>query len=159
LSVPLSPDPPLRLLAKFQELNPNTAPAVVFQAPGRDMWIAARANDREIYSIRSLEYNRAAPATFSLHSAKMRNTVMQRPLPRWVRYPAGVILRLSAAGFDVPCLHAVICGDEPRGPRYEYGLGILFAALCHELNNCHYDSQTLTEVVDTVQREYLNDLM
>jgi hypothetical protein len=53
----------------------------------------------------------------------------------------------------------VICGDEPRGPRYEYGLGILFAALCHELNNCHYDSQTLTEVVDTVQREYLNDLM
>ena len=81
--------------------------------------------------------------------------MLQRPLPRWVRYPAGVIVMLSATGFDIPGLDAVVCADEARGPRYEYGLGILFAALCHEMNNCRYDLQTLIEVVDTVQREYL----
>lgn len=155
MSVPLSPDPPLRLLAKYHELYPNSPPTVVFQAPGREMWIAARANDREQHALRSLEYNDAAPTTFSLQSAKMRRTMLQRPLPRWVRYPAGVIVILSAMGFDVPGLNAIVCGNEARGPRYEYGLGILFAALCHEMNNCHYHTATLIEVVDTVQREYL----
>ena len=132
---------------------------VVFQAPERDVWIAARTNDRETYALRSLDYNNGAPTIFSLQSAKMRRTVRQRPLPHWVRYPAGVIVTLSAAGFDIPGFDAVICGDEPRGPRYEYGLGILFTALCHEMNNCPYDLPALKEAVDTVQRAYVKEML
>ncbi|CAG1769238.1 hypothetical protein BAC2_00164 [uncultured bacterium] len=159
MSISFSPDPPLRLVVKFQELYPNTPPPMVFQAPGRELWIAARANDREAYVLRSLDYNGAAPTTFSLQSAKSRRTVLQRPLPRWARYPAGVIVQMSTSGLDLPGLDAVICGNEARGPRYEYGLGMLFAALCYEMNDQRYLADALTEVVDRVQREYMEGVV
>ncbi|HLU09775.1 MAG TPA: hypothetical protein VK003_08915 [Oceanobacillus sp.] len=155
MTTPFHADPPLRLLVKFQELYPDTTPDLVFQAPEREMWIAARYNSREQYSCLALDLNQSVMTTFNLQSAKQRKTVTQRPLPRWARYPAGVIMTMSSMGMDVQGLNAVICGDEPQGPRYEYSLGILFAALCHELNDKPYYPEALTEIVDMVHREYV----
>jgi galactokinase len=128
---------------------------LIFQAPERDMWIAAQYNSREQYACLALDLNESALTTFNLQSAKTRRTVTKRPLPRWARYPAGVIMTLSGMGLDVRGMNAVICGDEPPGPRYEYSLGILFAALCHELNDQPYLTTFLTEIVDAVHRDYV----
>lgn len=155
MTVPIHSDPPLRLLVKFQTLYPDTTPDLIFQAPGREMWAAALYNDREHFSCLALELNDSALATFSLQSAKSRRTVTQRPLPRWARYPAGVLMITCELGFDVQGVNVVVCADEPPGPRYEYSLGILFAALCYELNDQPYEIDTLTEIVDRVHREYV----
>lgn len=156
MSAPFHSDPPLRLLVKFQELYPDTTPDLIFQAPEREMWIAARYNSRDQYACLALDLNQTALTTFNLQSAKIRRTVTQRPLPRWARYPAGVIMAMSDIGLDMRGLNAVICGDEPAGPRYEYSLGLLFAALCHELNDQPYHTDALTEIVDLVHREYVD---
>lgn len=155
MAIPFYSDPPLRLLVKFEALYSNDPPDVLFKAPERDLWLAARYHDRETYACLSLEYNANTPTTFNLQSAKQRQTVLHRPLPRWARYPAGVLILLRDADFEIPPFNAVICGDEPAGPRYEYALGILFAALCCELNQEPYQAAVLTEIVDQVHREYV----
>jgi hypothetical protein len=119
------------------------------------MWLAACYNNRDLYGCLALELNVSAMATFNLQSAKIRRTVTQRPLPRWARYPAGVIMTMCEIGLDMRGLTGVVCANEPPGPRYEYSLGILFAALCHELNEQPYETDVLTEIVDRVHREYV----
>ena len=156
MSVPFYPDPPLRLMVKHEALYPEASPDLLFKAPERDLWLAAHYNDRDTYACLALEYNDSTMTTFSLQSAKKRQTVLRRPLPRWSRYPAGVIVMLSQIGFEIPPMTAIICGDEPPGPRYEYALGILFAGLCCELNDEPYEVATLTEIVDRVHREYVD---
>lgn len=156
MSVPFYPDPPLRLLVKYQELYPDAPPSLIFKTPDRDLWLAARYHSQPEYACLALDYNAVTPVTFSLQSAKQRRTVLKRPLPHWARYPAGIILALSSAGFEIPPFYAVICGDEPPGPRYEYALGMLFAGLCCELNDEPYRTSTLVEIVDRVHREYVD---
>lgn len=146
-------DPPVRLLALYQQVYPDTKPDIVFQAPGREMWALANITERGEYAITSSEM--AARAVFSRQSAKVRRTVLQRPLPRWARYAAGMVLLLDDAGLAVPGLEAVVCADEPPGPRYDYALGILVAALWHDLYRRAVSPDMLREITDTVRREYV----
>ncbi|MDZ4766846.1 MAG: hypothetical protein SGI73_20090 [Chloroflexota bacterium] len=144
-------NPPVRLLATFADAFPNTTPTLVLPAPGRDLWVAAGLNGSQRYAVRALELD--AAAVFSRQSAKRGETVLRRPLPRWARYVSGVVLTLE--DIDVPGLDALICGDEPLGPRYEYALGVLFAALWHHIAEAEVSASHLIEIVDRVQREYL----
>jgi hypothetical protein len=151
LNYPYSTDPPLRLLVKFGQLYPDQPPHAIFQAPGFDLWIAAVFPKQERFTLHALEVNENAAITFTLQSARQMRTITQRPLARWARYPAGVIALLD--WFNISGMYAVICGDETVGVRYEYGAGILIAALWHELREQPYTLGDLSAIVDNVQRE------
>lgn len=126
------------------------------RAPGRDMWIAAARASAEEFTLVMAD-SEGAKATFNLQSAKVKRTVMQRPLPRWARYPAGVTLILAQEGLDVIGLKMVVIGDEPPGPRYDYGLGIVFAALWQELHGMSYTVDDLIAIVDRARRDYVEE--
>ena len=93
--MPLLSDPPIRLLAKFQELFPSTSPQLILKAPGREMWAAANFNGKSEIAVWSAEI--AAHTTFTYQSAKQKQTVQRRPLPHWARYLSGVSVYI-----DVP---------------------------------------------------------
>jgi galactokinase len=156
VTTPYTGNPPLRLLVKYQERFASGTPEVLFHLAERDLWIAGRFNDRAQFSCLSLEINPALAPAFTVQSARQRKTVLGRPLPRWSRYPAGVIIVMSALGYDARGFDGIVCADEPPGPRYEYGLGLLYTALVHELNHLSYNHAILTEIVDHVQREYVD---
>lgn len=145
-------NPPLRLLAAFAQHFPDREPSVILQAPGRDLWVAAVILGTQQYRIEALDLR--ARTVFSRQSAIRRETILRRPLPRWSRYASGVILALDDL-IDMPGMVALICGDEAPGPRYEYGLGVLFAALWHEIAGEFARERDLIELVDRVQREYV----
>jgi galactokinase len=149
-------DPPLRLLAAFQHAYPDQPMEWVMRAPGREMWIAAARADAEEFTLVMADTD-AAKVTFNLQSAKGKKTVLQRPLPRWARYPAGVTLILAQEGLDVIGLKMVVIGDEPPGPRYDYGLGITFAALWQELHGLPYTIDDLIVIVDRARRDYIEE--
>jgi hypothetical protein len=144
-------NPPVRLLASFADVFPNDSAVLVLQAPGRDLWVAAGINGSQRYAVHALELE--SRTTFTRQSAKQCHTVLRRPLPRWARYAAGVALLLPH--IDVPGVTALICGDEPPGPRYDYAVGMVFAALWHSIAEEDYDAAMLIELVDRVQREYV----
>jgi hypothetical protein len=145
-------NPPLRLLAAFAQRFPDREPSVVLQVPGRDLWTAAVVLGTQHYRIEALDLR--AKTVFSRQSAKRRETTLRRPLPRWSRYAAGVMLALDDT-IDVPGIAALVCGDEAPGPRYDYGMGILFAALWHEIAGEPARERDLIALVDRVQREYV----
>jgi hypothetical protein len=144
-------DPPLRLLAKFEQLFPSTPPHLVVQAPGREMWAAARFNDTGHCTVCTADGD--GRVSFSYQSAKRRQTIHHRPLPRWARYIAGVSVIVDVA--EMPGIDVVVCGDEPAGPRYEFALGILFAALWYEINRVSYKPDDLLEATERTRREYV----
>jgi galactokinase len=148
-----SSNPPLRLLAAFQDACPGQPPEWIVRAPGREMWLAAiRVTLRQFTLIApDLE----ARTTFDLRSARGRRTVDQRPLPRWAVYAAGVTLALVDQGLDITGLKLVAVGEEPPGPRYDYGLGMALAALWHDIYGLEYTIDRLIEVVDRARREYV----
>jgi galactokinase len=149
-------DPPLRLLAAFQDAFPDQVMNWVFRAPGREMWLAAARADHEEFTIVAPDME-AVKTVFSLQSAKVKRTVFQRPLPPWARYPAGVTLLLAQNGLDLIGLNMVVIGDEPPGPRYYYALGMTFAALWHDLLELPYTMDDLIVLVDRTRREYLGE--
>lgn len=149
----LAGDPPVRLLVAFQQAYPELSPVWLVRAPGRDVWIAAAPAAVEQFTVIAPDHE--ARATFSLRSARMRRTVTQRPLARWARYPAGVLLALSRSGLDLSGLNCVVLSEEPPGPGYEFGLGMAFAALGYEIHAQPYTSDQLIEVVDRARREYV----
>jgi len=151
-----STDPPLRLLAAFQQAYPHQAMEWVIHAPGREMWLAASRAINEEFAIVAPDME-AVKAVFSLQSAKVKRTISQRPLPPWARYPAGVTLLLARDGLDVFGLNMVVMGDEPPGPRYNYALGITFASLWHDLLQREYTIDDLIALVDRTRRDYLGD--
>lgn len=154
-------NPPLRLIAAFDRLFPAQTPTWVVQTPGHDAWIAAAPADDTAFTYTLGCTGHDAPAStvgravLTWQSAYHKRTVYQRPLPYWARYPAGVIVDLCAAGMDTPNLHAVLLGEETSRPRYEYGLGMVVAALWHEMHGQPYSQDILREVVDRVRREYI----
>ena len=148
-------NPPLRLLAAFQERYPSLTPSYVIQAPGREMWVAASIEQAEAFSIHVLDTG--AHTTFNRRTAKVFRTLLKRPLPRWARYPAGVILALSDAGLDVDGVSAVIVGEESRGPRYDYALGMTIAALVYTVNDQPFDTDDLLEIMDKVRKDYVGE--
>jgi len=146
-------NPPLRLLVAFQDAFPGLSPEWMVQIPGRDMWVAAVPHQRDQFTIVAPDLD--ANTTFSLRSAKARRTVLNRPLPDWARYPAGVTMMLAQAGLDSPGLDAIIVGEEPAGPRYHYALGMAVAALLHDLHAKPYTAESLLTIVEMVRREYV----
>lgn len=149
------PDPPVRLLAAFQETFPEQELVWLVRAPGRDTWIAAAHSDNDTFTVAFPDMD--ARATFSLQSARVRKTVLQRPLPRWARYPAGVTLTVDNEGLDVTGLNMVVMAGEPPGPQFDYGVGIAFAALWHEVLDAPYTMDRLIEIVDRARREYVEE--
>ncbi len=149
----ISGDPPMRLFLAFQQSYPDAAPEWIMQAPGRDMWVAAAAQpgDQIMLALADDELR----TTFSFRSAKLKQTVMQRPLPTWARYPAGVIVALREAGLESGGLCVVLAGDEPPGPRHDHALGVALAALWHELCGQPYSAESLLEIVEQVRRKYV----
>ena len=146
-------DPPLRLLAAFQQIYPALVPTHIVQAPGRDMWVAASVAQTNAFTIHVPDMN--GHTSFSRRTAKNHRTLLKRPLPRWARYPAGVVIALSASGLDVDGIDTVVVSEESPGPRYDYALGMTFAALIHSLHGQSYDSDSLLEIVEKVRREYV----
>ena len=154
MTIPFDADPPLRLLVAFQQGWPDHTPDVVFCAPGRSLWLAGRVTTPERWTLHAPDVSDTASATFTRQSARARQTWLRRPLPRWARFPAGVLLALPDA--EAPGLEAVVCGDEPAGPRYEYALMLLFAALLHELADRPYLPGDLSAIADAVLRDYID---
>jgi galactokinase len=145
-------DAPLRLLMAFHQAFDGAQPDHVIQAPGREMWVAASVVDRE-FAVYAPDLE--GRAVFSWQSAKQRRTILNRPLPHWARYPAGVIILLCQSGLDIPGIRAVVVGEEV-GPRYEYSIGIAFAALWHHLHDAHVSSEDLIDIVERARREYVS---
>jgi len=147
------PDPPVRLLAAFQQAFPNLSPEWIVRAPGRDTWIAAVKTGTHELTVYAPDLD--AKTTFSLQSARVRKTVMQRPLPKWAYYPAGVTLMLDNSGLDMVGVSLAVIADETPGPQFDYGLGIAFATLWHEIHEEPYTIDQLIDVVDLARREYV----
>jgi hypothetical protein len=145
-------NPPVRLLAHFNQHFPDSTHEIIVQTPGRELWIAAGLTTNRRCALRAVELD--AGTAFTLQSAKMRQTYLRRPLPRWARYAAGAWLALEDV--DLPGVNAALCGNEPVGPRYEYAIGMTFAALLYELNGSPYTAASLIELIDRVQREYVD---
>ncbi len=144
-------DPPIRLLAKFEQAFPDASPSIVVRAPDREMWAVASFNGKGYCTVCTADGS--GKTTFSYQSAKLKQTVHRRPLPRWARYIAGVSLLLDVP--EMPGIDVVYCGDEPPGPRYDHALAILFAALWYEVNMQDYDPDNLMEIAERVRREYV----
>jgi hypothetical protein len=152
-TVPPDANPPLRLLTRAQQIFDAPQPSWIVQAPERDMWIAATVNTGTEYAFNADEYQ--SRVRFSYRSARQRQTVLRRPLPLWARYPVGVVTALADAGLDIPAFHALLLGNEPQGPRYDFGLGMVTAAFCYALAGRDAAPGTLMEVVEQVRREYV----
>ena len=145
-------DPPLRLLMAFHQTFDGASPEWILQAPGREMWVAATAATAD-YTIHAPDLEQRT--TFSWRSARQKHTVLKRPLPKWARFPAGVIVPLTAKGMDAPGIKAVFVGEE-SGPRYDYAAGVAFAALWHHITDAHYTSSSLIDVVEAARRDYVD---
>lgn len=148
-------NPPVRLLAAFQTAFPGQEPAAVLLAPGRDIWVAASPAEGRHYHLYNADKEHGT--TFTWRSAMYRRTVLQRPLPAWSRYPAGVIHHLCAQGgpLDLAAVRLVLAADEAPGPGRDYGTGLAVAALWYELAGEPYTQETLIAVVDSVRRSIL----
>jgi len=146
---------PLRLLVQFQQRCPDTEPELVLQAPGRDLWMMAMLNTSGRVALASVELN--ARTVLSAHSARYKRTMLHRPLPKWSRYAAGVLISLDDSNLTVSGLTAVVGGDEPVGPRYEYTLGVLMAGLIYTVNQQSFTHSKLFEIADRARRDYVEN--
>jgi len=152
-NISLQGNPPVRLLAAFQTAYPSLVPNQIVKAADREMWVAAVNAPLGHFTVHVADLD--ARTTFSYQSAKSKRTVTSRPLPSWARYVAGVILMSDDNQAEVSGLTAVIAGNEPPGPRYEYALGIAFATLWYELHSTPYTITNLMELMDRIRREYV----
>jgi galactokinase len=143
----------VRLLATFQGVYPARQPEYIVQSPGREMWVAASVQEATDFTIHLPDHG--GRTSFSWRSAKFKRTLLNRPLPRWAHYPAGVIFTLCAEGLDTAGINAVVVGEEPSGPRYDYGLGMAFATLWYALHDLPYTHDSLQEIVERVRRTYI----
>ena len=150
----ISGDPPMRLLLAFQQAFPGLTPEWIVQAAGRDMWAAAIADSHDKFTIALPDME--ARAAFNFRSAKTRTTTLNRPLPHWARYPAGVLLALrNFEAEENSGLQVVIVGTEPPGPRYEHAVGMAIASLWHHIHQKPYTTEALLELVERVRRDYV----
>jgi len=148
-------NPPVRLLAKFTQLFPKTAPAYLFQAGGREMWVAGILSNNDEYTLYSPD-NNDGKAIFTWRSARQKRSVTNRPLPSWARYSAGVVVTLANAGLTLQGVQVVIVGEQAVGPRYDYDMGMALAALCYTIQEYPFRQEHLHELMEQVRREYMN---
>lgn len=152
--LPPAKNPPLRLLAQFNRTFTEHLLEGVYEAPDRQMWIALAcippvAREHH-YSLASVD--ESGKATFSIFSARHQQTVLKRPLPRWIRVAAKALVITHELGLEVSGFVGMVAGDEPEGPRYDYALGILFAALAFDFCGLAYSQQQITEIADAASR-------
>ena len=117
-------DAPIHLLTTFSTTYPDQSPEWIVSAPGHEMWVAAAVVEGMQFSIHAPDLD--AHTQFDRRSARDKRTCQNRPLPSWSRYLAGVVVTLIDTGMDIPATVAVITGNEPIGPRYDYSLGVTF---------------------------------
>ncbi len=146
-------NPPVRLLAAFQQAFPDRSPEWIVRAPGRDVWAAACRARAEQFCAANADED--ARAVFTLRSARLKRTAMQRPLPRWARCPASVLVALHETAAPVIGFYFMLVSEEPAGPSQDYGLGLVAAALWHEIHARPYTTDSLIEIVDRARRDYL----
>ena len=60
-------------------------------------------------------------------------------------------------GLDLIGLNMLVMGNEPPGPRFDYGSGMAVAALWHDLYQLDYTIDTLIDIVDRTRREYVEN--
>ncbi len=149
-------NPPVRLLSLFNHVFPNMSPERVIKTPGREMWVASTSAPNDILTLYVSETN--ARTYFTVRSARRKETARSRPLPSWARIISGVAVLLCDQNMDVPGMFIAIAGNEPQGPRYDYALGMTFAALCYHLNHQLCTDNTLLELVERVRREYIEGI-
>lgn len=149
------PNPPLRLLAAFQLTYPSQRANWVLVAPERDMWVGASIYESGQFSVTvpDLEDN----TLFRVKSARIKRTVDNTSLPSWAHYLAGVTVILSNAGMTLPGADMVLAGEEPSGPRYEYSMGMAFAALWYQYNAKPFNQSILIEVMEQIRRDYIDN--
>lgn len=150
----ISGDPPMRLLLTFQKAFPQSNPDWVLQAPGRDIWVAACLGQDSLFNLVAPDLD--SHTSFNYRSAKTYSTVLNRPLPPWARYPAGVLMLLREMGLELSGLQVVLAGREPAGPRYHYALGIAVAGLCYESQGQDYSAEDLIDLVEQARRVYVD---
>jgi len=147
------PNPPLRLLATFQLTYPSQRANWVLSVPERDMWVGASIYENGQFSVTAPDLD--GEVVFRVKSARVKRTANNNTLPSWSHYLAGVAVILSNNGLSFPGGDMVIAGDEPAGPRYEYSMGMVFAALWYQYNAQPFDQKILVELMEQVRRDYV----
>lgn len=148
------PNPPLRLLATFQLTYPSQRANWILSVPERDMWVGASIYDSGQFavSVPDLEDETA----FRVKSARIKRTIDNGALPSWAHYLGGVAVILSNEGLTLPGADMVLAGEEPPGPRYDYSMGMAFATLWYQYNAKPYSQDILIDIMELVQREYID---
>lgn len=144
--------PPIHLLASFHEILPDTDPQWMLRAPGYEIWIAASSDSPDHFTLMQVESG--VRVQFNYQSAKRKQTLLRRPLPRWARHAAGLVV-LYSAELNIDGFQGVILNAERTGPRADYGGGIAIASLLYTIAGRESNETALRECVDRVQREYL----
>lgn len=155
MTTPPQRDLPINLLAGLTRFYPERDAELVLQPPGRSLWVAVLPREDSAFSVASAEQD--GRAAFSYQSAKTYKTVLQRPLPRWARYAAGMLILLRDSGLEFGGFDAVMAGDEGNSGRYEYALGLGFAAACYTLAGKPYSEALLLEYAERVRRDYVGE--
>jgi galactokinase len=152
LVVPQNINPPLRLLAVIPKHLHREADFIV-QAPGRDLWLAGVKWAEPTVQVAVPEVS--AKTHFDYHSARRKQTLMNRPLPGWSRYVAGAYLRLQEDGLNVPGLSVFAISDEPAGPGFAFGLGMAFVMAACLLTDYNINDMEIRLMVESIRREYV----
>ena len=155
MTIPAQPDLPISLLSGLARFYPERDATMTLQPPGRSLWVAVLPREDNVFSVASVEQD--GRTSFSYQSAKSYKTVLQRPLPRWARYAAGMLVLLRDSGVDFGGFDAVMAGDEGNSGRYEYALGLGFAAACYTLASKPYSEALLLDYAERVRREYVGE--
>ena len=143
---------PLRLLATFQQ-ELNQEPSHLLELEGRTMWVAAEITTGIACTV--IASDLSARTMFDRSSAKRKKTFRKRSLPQWAYYMAGAVSILDRQGLEMSGATIVIAGDEPIGPRYNHALGMAFVAFWYQINEKSYTTQSLLDIMETVQRDYI----
>lgn len=123
-------NPPLRLLVAFETLI-QQPPELLMGVKGRDVWLAGVWGNHERWQVYVPDWE--AQVIFSAASIAKRQNAAGRPLPLWAR-PLIAAWQMLGEAHQLPVEGArfVIVADEPPGPRYEFSVGLAFAAACYE---------------------------
>jgi hypothetical protein len=143
-------DAPIHLLANFAEAYPESTSEFTLHVPGRSLWVAGcRRRDRQ-FRLASVEMGSRTALTYQ--SAKMRQTVIRRPLPAWALYAAAMAVYLADKGVDCGGFNIVIAGTEGTTTRYTYAVGAAFGAAYYGTMGIPYSEATLMDDLDHARR-------
>jgi galactokinase len=143
----------VHLLAGFARFHPDVTPEMILQAPGRALWAAVARRADETFSIGTVEFE--LHTRFSYQSAKQRQTLLRRPLPSWARYAGGILVLMSQHKLDMVGFDMVVAGNERDVARYEYAVGLAFAAVYYTLSGTPFTEAALVDLAERTRREYI----